>query len=102
MLLSSLFGYERNFFFVKLMIVNYWYLIHASSDVFMQNLKWTGSSEPVLTATSHMMSLITLTVHLSVVAAVIVASHYYGRGYGDALGNSINTFFTHLCQMNGP
>jgi len=33
-----------------------------------------------------MMSLITLTVHLSVVAAVVVASHYYGRGYGDALG----------------
>lgn len=36
------------------------------------------------------MSFVALTVHLSVVAAVIVGSHYYGAGYGDALVNGVH------------
>ncbi len=40
----------------------------------------------MLTVSSHYISLVGLTVHLSVVAIVVVASHYYGRGYGEALG----------------
>src|SRR4051812_30834342 len=39
-----------------------------------QNIKWSASSKLVLTASSHYMSFVTLTVHLSVVAAVITAS----------------------------
>ncbi|OXA57564.1 hypothetical protein Fcan01_07749 [Folsomia candida] len=69
-----------------------WTFIIASSiqpayliTLFIRNIKWSGSSQPVLTTTSHYMSLVALTVHLSVVAAVVVASHYYGTGHGSCL-----------------
>jgi len=66
--------------------------------LFIRNIKFTGSSEPLLIASSHYMSLLGLMVHLSVIAAVIVASHYFGRGYGDALVNGVHVSVKHSTE----
>jgi len=59
---------------------------------FFQNVKYKEDSDPVLTLSSHLISVIALFTHLSLIAVVITTHHYYGAGYGDVLGKCIPYF----------
>jgi len=58
--------------------------------LFIRNLKWSGSSEPALVVSSHVISVIALVAHFGVIAAIVTVHHFYGRGFGNALVDGVH------------